>query len=87
VQTTELDIPRESTKRSTRKKASVASQGPADTTKAYNTPESEITAISNSIDSCWAKLQKYYKLIDQSPVYTAAVVLNPQHKWHYFNTH
>ena len=48
--------------------------------------ESENAHIASSIDSCWAKLRKYYELMDQSPVYAAAVVLNPQHKWDYFKT-
>ena len=45
---------------------------------------SDTVHISTCIDSCWAKLRKYYRLMDQSPVYAAAVVLNPEHKWDYF---
>ena len=40
--------------------------------------------ILNSINSCWEKLQKYYALIDESPVYAAAIALNPEHKLDYF---
>ena len=42
--------------------------------------------ILTCVDSCWAKLRKYYSLMDQSPVYAAAVVLNPEHKCDYFRT-
>jgi hypothetical protein len=44
--------------------------------------DSEI--IPACIDSCWAKLRKYYRFMQQSPVYAAAVVLNPEHKWKFF---
>jgi hAT family C-terminal dimerisation region len=40
--------------------------------------------IPACIDSCWAKLRKYYRYMQQSPVYAAAVVLNPEHKWKFF---
>ena len=41
--------------------------------------------IAGCIDSCWAKLRKYYRFMQQSPVYAAAVVLNPEHKWKFFS--
>jgi hypothetical protein len=41
--------------------------------------------IPACIDSCWAKLRKYYRFMQQSPVYAAVVVLNPEHKWKFFN--
>jgi hAT family C-terminal dimerisation region len=41
--------------------------------------------IPACIDSCWAKLRKYYRFMQDSPVYAAAVVLNPEHKWKFFN--
>ena len=44
----------------------------------------DIMHISTSINSCWAKLRKYYRLMDKSPVYAAAIVLNPEHKLDYF---
>jgi len=72
-------------KRSARKKPSQPTTTGGIT--AGHVPENELAAISTGIDSCWAKLRKYYKLIDKSPVYAAAVVLNPQYKWDYFNTH
>ncbi|EXL65349.1 hypothetical protein FOPG_18415, partial [Fusarium oxysporum f. sp. conglutinans race 2 54008] len=31
----------------------------------------------------WAKLDKYYRLTEESPAYVAAIVLHPSHKWHY----
>lgn len=65
---------RESAKRSTRKKA------PLDPPEELDAPEN----IASCIDSSWAKLRKYYELMDRSPVYAAAVVLNPQLKWDYF---
>ncbi|RKK83885.1 hypothetical protein BFJ68_g17402 [Fusarium oxysporum] len=34
-------------------------------------------------NSGWAKLDKYYRLTDESPAYIAAIVLHPSHKWHY----
>lgn len=37
-----------------------------------------------SIDQAWAKLDKYYQLTEASPIYVAAVVLNPRWKWAYF---
>jgi hypothetical protein len=32
----------------------------------------------------WAKIEKYYKLSDQSPAYIAAVVMCPNRKWKFF---
>jgi hypothetical protein len=46
----------------------------------------DIMHISTCINNCWAKLRKYYRLMDQSPVYAAAIVLNPEHKLDYFKT-
>ena len=34
-------------------------------------------------NSGWGKLDKYYRLTDESPAYVAAIVLHPSHKWHY----
>ncbi|OWT42367.1 BED zinc finger domain-containing protein [Pochonia chlamydosporia 170] len=36
-------------------------------------------------NSGWAKLDKYYRLTDESPAYVAAIVLHPSHKWHYIH--
>jgi hAT family C-terminal dimerisation region len=44
----------------------------------------DVMHISNCVNSCWAKLRKYYALMDESPVYAAAIVLNPEHKLDYF---
>lgn|SRR5215469_2341752 len=49
-------------------------------------PTADLTQISTGINNCWEKLRKYYELMDLSPVYVAAVVLNPEHKWDYFET-
>jgi hypothetical protein len=51
------------------------------------------TAVKNEEDSyyrkgldCgWAKLRKYYNLTDETPIYRAAIVLHPLHKYDYFN--
>jgi len=39
--------------------------------------------MSSMYNSGWAKLDKYYRLTDESPAYVAAIVLHPSHKWHY----
>lgn len=39
------------------------------------------------ITQAWTKLDKYYQLTDKSPIYVAAVVLNPKWKWKYFEKH
>ena len=31
----------------------------------------------------WEKMKKYYHLTDESPAYTAAIVLHPGYKWQY----
>jgi hypothetical protein len=35
----------------------------------------------------WETLNQYYSLTDRSPVYIAAVILHPVHKWEYFRKH
>jgi hypothetical protein len=37
------------------------------------------------INSGWQKLEKYYSKTDESPVYTAAIILNPMQKEAYIN--
>ncbi|KAK2684724.1 hypothetical protein QWA68_016242 [Fusarium oxysporum] len=39
--------------------------------------------IAPIYNSGWAKLDKYYRLTEESPAYIAAIVLHPSHKWHY----
>jgi hypothetical protein len=39
--------------------------------------------IGPCINSGWSKLDKYYSLTSDSPVSTAALVLNPAFKWEY----
>ncbi|KFA81821.1 hypothetical protein S40288_09571 [Stachybotrys chartarum IBT 40288] len=34
--------------------------------------------IQISINNCWSKLDKYYSLLDQSPLYPAAAILHPR---------
>jgi hypothetical protein len=36
-----------------------------------------------AINNAWKKLNDYYTLLDDSPVYTAALVLHPGHNWQY----
>ncbi|KAM4060910.1 hypothetical protein HRG_014379 [Hirsutella rhossiliensis] len=35
------------------------------------------------METTWAKLADYYELTEDSPVYSAATVLNPSLKWAY----
>ena len=39
--------------------------------------------IATSLDNCWGKLDEYYTMLDETPVYTAAIVLHPGHGWGY----
>ena len=43
--------------------------------------------IGLSANNAWNKMQKYYSVTDLSPYYVAAIVLNPAHKWRYFDIH
>ena len=37
--------------------------------------------LASAINYAWVVLEKYYKLLDETPVYAAAVILNPIQKW------
>ncbi|KID93912.1 Ribonuclease H-like protein, partial [Metarhizium majus ARSEF 297] len=39
--------------------------------------------LATMIETAWAKLADYYELTEDSPVYSAATVLNPSLKWSY----
>jgi hypothetical protein len=39
--------------------------------------------IRTAINNAWEKLNEYYRLLDLSPVYVAAMVLNPGQNWRY----
>jgi hAT family C-terminal dimerisation region len=39
--------------------------------------------IAASLDNCWGKLDEYYKMLDDTPVYAAAIVLHPGQGWRY----
>jgi len=39
--------------------------------------------IATSLDYCWAKLDEYYRMLDDTPVYVAAIVLHPGQGWRY----
>ena len=41
--------------------------------------------LSKMFNSGWSKLNKYYQLTEETPVYVAALVLNPRFKWQYIN--
>jgi len=36
--------------------------------------------IKISLDNCWSKLDKYYKILDLSFTYIAAIILHPAYK-------
>lgn len=42
------------------------------------------TFLLPCIETAWAKLDKYYNKTDRTPIYLAAIVLNPRWKWQYF---
>ena len=47
-------------------------------------PEQQTTAkhhFSVNINLAWSKLNEYYSMLDNTPVYMAAVVLHPRFKW------
>ena len=44
----------------------------------------EGTAIGLSCNNAWNIFNKYYKFLDRSPVYIAAIVLDPRYKWAWF---
>ena len=39
--------------------------------------------IATSLDNCWGKLDQYYTMLDETPVYAAAIVLHPGQGWRY----
>lgn len=39
--------------------------------------------LSKMFNSGWSKLDKYYAFTDETPIYVAALVLNPRYKWGY----
>ncbi len=39
-----------------------------------------------SLDNYYNKLDEYYKLINESPVYTNFIILYPIYEWRYFDT-
>jgi hypothetical protein len=40
--------------------------------------------FNTGINTAWLKLEKYYKLLNRSPLYTAAIVLHPAWRMEYF---
>jgi hAT family C-terminal dimerisation region len=39
------------------------------------------------IRNAWAKLDEYYQRMNDSPAYIASVIINPLHKWYWFDIH
>lgn len=51
------------------------------------TPQQSQKHIRTSIENCWAKLDYYYRILDDLPVYMAALVLHPGQKLAYIHNH
>ncbi|KAI1865935.1 uncharacterized protein JN550_007913 [Neoarthrinium moseri] len=51
---------------------------------AANLPNSEQFRIG--INNAWSKLHEYYKKLDETPIYYAALALHPAYRWDYFET-
>ena len=45
--------------------------------------ETTLPHLAAMMETAWAKLADYYELTEDSPVYSAATVLNPSLKWAY----
>lgn len=43
--------------------------------------------FSTNINAAWQKLNYYYLLTDETPLYRAAVLLHPRMKWRWFERH
>jgi hypothetical protein len=41
--------------------------------------------LQQALQASWLKLEKYYKLTDNTPIYYAAIILNPTLKTHWFH--
>jgi hypothetical protein len=41
------------------------------------------TVMAPLYQAGWEKMKKYYNLTNESPAYTAAIVLHPSFKWQY----
>jgi hypothetical protein len=50
----------------------------------FNTDFKRTKHYNTSINTAWLKLKKYFKLIDFSPLYIAAIVLHPVWQFEYF---
>src|SRR5215212_7530405 len=46
--------------------------------------DDESIFLRTSLYAGWKKLEKYYGISDRSPAYISSVVLDPVHKWEYF---
>jgi hypothetical protein len=69
-----------------------ATQVDEDSTLADNFAESQIGTeflslehhFTHNINAAWQKLEHYYNLTDNTPIYRAAVFLHPKLKWRWF---
>ena len=41
--------------------------------------------FNTGINTAWLKLEKYFKLVNRSPLYTAAIALHPAWRLEYFD--
>jgi hypothetical protein len=70
----------------------VATQVNEDSTQADNFAESQIGAeylslehhFTHNINAAWQKLEKYYNLSNNTPIYRATVFFHPKLKWRWF---
>src|SRR6266498_5055051 len=58
---------------------------PSEPTSADEATTAARKHIKTSLDNCHGKLDQYYQLINETPVYAAATVLNPAQKWRFFD--
>ena len=47
----------------------------------------ENSFLATSVNLAWDKLQEYYKMMDDTPIYAAGLFLHPSYRWDYFKKH
>ena len=47
---------------------------------------SEYRMLATGVNLAWKKLDEYYQVTDQSPVYVAAIVLHPAYTWRWLRS-
>jgi hypothetical protein len=53
--------------------------------KKAKTTYADYPILKNIINLKWQKIEKYYFKTNESPIYTAAIILNPLYKEAYIN--